>query len=150
MSDKFRHSRFLTSKVDNSMRHSIGGELLSSQGIPYSHHTYPLPGERAASRRANSVHYDPAKSGGPISGGLGSTSYAPSMLGHMGFVPARELGREYLSNIRVDIGEVDEEELYDQVGSHISALAEAMETGDDKVTIKYCCEYEYTNNRIGW
>lgn len=58
------------------------------------------------------------------------------MLGHMGFLPPRELGREYLSSIRVDVGEVDEEEMYDQVGSHISALAEAMETADDKVNVQ--------------
>lgn len=54
------------------------------------------------------------------------------MLGHMGYLPPRDLGRDYLSNVRVDVGEVDEED-YDQIGSHISALAETMETTEERV-----------------
>ena len=112
------------------MRHSIGGELLSSQGIAYAHQTYPLAGERS-SRRANSVHYDPAKQGGPHSTLTGS-NYNPSLLGHIGFLPGRESVREHHSNLRADVGEVDEDEPFD-IGSHISALAEASEGNDEKV-----------------
>jgi len=54
------------------------------------------------------------------------------MLGHMGYLPPRDLGRDYLSNVRVDVGEVDEED-YDHIGSHISALAETMEITEEKV-----------------
>ncbi|KAF9436275.1 Ral GTPase-activating protein subunit alpha-2 [Entomortierella beljakovae] len=133
MSDKFRHLRFHGSKADNPMRHSIGGELLSSQNTSYSHQTYPLSGlsvERA-SRRANSVHYDPAKQ----TGGNGGPMVPPSLLGHMGFMPGRDYVRpDFHPSVRVEIGETEEEELYDHVGSHISALTEALETNDDRLS----------------
>jgi len=144
MSDKLRHSRFLNSKVaENTMRHSIGGELLSSQGIPYPHHqNFPIAGLNAqerSSRRTNSVHYDAVKAGGASSGANAyvNSMYAPTLLGHMSFLPGRDLNREYnLSAARTDIGEVDEEESHDypQMGSQISALTEALETGDEKVS----------------
>ncbi|KAF9964855.1 Ral GTPase-activating protein subunit alpha-2, partial [Mortierella alpina] len=144
MSDKLRHSRFLSSKAaENTMRHSIGGELLSSQGIPYPHHqNFPSAGLNAqerSSRRTNSVHYDPAKAGGASSGAnaYANSMYAPTLLGHMSFLPGRDLSREYnLSAARTDIGEVDEEESHDypQTGSQISALTEALETGDEKLS----------------
>ncbi|KAI1298893.1 Ral GTPase-activating protein subunit alpha-2 [Mortierella claussenii] len=138
MSDKFRHSRFLTSKTDNTMRHSIGGELLSSQGVAYAHQTYPLSSlnlQERSSRRTNSVHYDPAKQGsGANTNANGTTMYAPTLLGHMGFLPTRELGRDHHSGAKVDVGEVDEEDPYDHVGSHISALTEALETSDEKLS----------------
>ncbi|KAF9098514.1 Ral GTPase-activating protein subunit alpha-2 [Mortierella sp. AD031] len=132
MSEKFRHSRFITSKTESPMRHSIGGELLSSQGIAYAHQTYPLAGERS-SRRANSVHYDPAKQGGPHSTQTGA-NYNPSPLGHIGFLPGRESAREHHSNLRADVGEVDEDEPFDHNGSYISALAEAAEGNDEKLS----------------
>ncbi|KAG0207363.1 Ral GTPase-activating protein subunit alpha-2 [Mortierella sp. GBA30] len=150
MSDKFRHSRFLTSKAaENSMRHSIGGELLSSQGIPYPHNhnqNFPLMGlsaQERSSRRTNSVHYDPAKQAGGTSGpnsyvNNGNLMYAPTLLGHMSFLPGREMGREYnLNATRVDVGEMEEEENYDNphVSSHISALAEALENADEKIPL---------------
>ncbi|KAF9571934.1 Ral GTPase-activating protein subunit alpha-2 [Mortierella alpina] len=144
MSDKLRHSRFLNSKAaENTMRHSIGGELLSSQGIPYPHHqNFPIAGLNAqerSSRRTNSVHYDPAKPGGGSSGvnAYANSMYAPTLLGHMSFLPGRDLSREYnLNTARADIGEVDEEESqdYPQTGSQISALTEALETGDEKLS----------------
>ncbi|KAF9987563.1 Ral GTPase-activating protein subunit alpha-2 [Mortierella antarctica] len=144
MSDKLRHSRFLNSKTaENMMRHSIGGELLSSQGIPYPHHqNFPIAGLNAqerSSRRTNSVHYDPAKPGGGSSGAnaYANSMYAPTLLGHMSFLPGRDLSREYnLNAARTDIGEVDEEESHDhpQMGSQISALTEALETGDEKLS----------------
>ncbi|CAO3569063.1 unnamed protein product [Mortierella alpina] len=144
MSDKLRHSRFLNSKAaENTMRHSIGGELLSSQGIPYPHHqNFPIAGLNAqerSSRRTNSVHYDAVKAGGASSGAnaYANSMYAPTLLGHMSFLPGRDLSREYnLSAARTDIGEVDEEESHDypQMGSQISALTEALETGDEKLS----------------
>ncbi|KAF9110043.1 Ral GTPase-activating protein subunit alpha-2 [Mortierella sp. AM989] len=134
MSDKFRHSRFLNSKADNPMRHSIGGELLSSQGIAYSHQTYPLSNlsvERPP-RRTNSVHYDPGKQ---IVSSANGVLYTPSLLGHMGFMPSRESGRvEHVSNLRTDVGETEEEELYDHTGSHISTLTETLETNNDRLS----------------
>jgi len=153
------------------MRHSIGGELLSSQGMAYSHsshihhhtiQTSPLAGlnhiqdRSSSSRRANSVHYEQAKQGGGASGvgvnlmtvsgggagggssgggpggissgGIGGSQMYTPLLGHMGFLPAREMGLG-----RVDIGEVDEDEMYDHVGTHISALTESLEANDEKV-----------------
>lgn len=119
------------------MRHSIGGELLSSQGIAYPHQTYPLTGER--SRRANSVHYDPAKQGGPNSNLAGSNVYNPSLLGHIGFLPGRDSARDHHSSLKIDVGDLDDEEPFDYIGSHISALAEAPE--GEKVARRYifCC-----------
>ncbi|KAG0300073.1 Ral GTPase-activating protein subunit alpha-1, partial [Linnemannia gamsii] len=125
MSEKFRHSRYLTSKTEAPMRHSIGGELLSTQGIAYPHQTYPLTGER--SRRANSVHYDPAKQGGPNANLAGSNVYNPSLLGHIGFLPGRDSARDHHSSLRIDVGDLDDEESFDYIGSHISALAEGTE-----------------------
>ncbi|KAG0261110.1 Ral GTPase-activating protein subunit alpha-2, partial [Linnemannia exigua] len=133
MSDnKFRHSRYLTSKAESQMRHSIGGELLSSQGIAYPHQTYPMTSER--SRRANSVHYDPAKQSGPNPNSVGSNAYNPSLLGHIGFLPGRDSAREHHSSLRIDVGEQDEDEPFDYIGSHISALAEATEGNDERLS----------------
>ncbi|ORZ10641.1 hypothetical protein BCR41DRAFT_324938 [Lobosporangium transversale] len=140
MSDKFRHSRYFTSKTENPMRHSIGGELLSSQGIPYTHQAYPLltlnAQERASSRRANSVQYDPAKQGGPNTNTSGTT-YTPTLLGHS-FLSNRDqgVGREFHSSVRataVDVGEVEDEDLYDNAGSHISTLGDVLDTSDEKL-----------------
>ncbi|KAF9982200.1 hypothetical protein BGZ65_003133, partial [Modicella reniformis] len=132
-SDKFRHSRVLSSKTDNTMRHSIGGELLT-HGNPYSHHTYPLSPlsgltfQDKSSRRTNSVHFDPARQGSVGSTTNGTPTY-------MGFLPNRDLGREYHpAAVRADIGEVQEEEVFDNPGSHISALTEAYEVSDDKLS----------------
>ncbi|KAG0348001.1 Ral GTPase-activating protein subunit alpha-2 [Podila humilis] len=141
MSDKFRHSRYLSSKTDNPLRHSIGGELLSTQGITLSHPTYSLPihasHERSSFRRANSVHYDPVKHplvGSGVAGLNGSSMYAPTLLGHMGFMPSRELGREFHSTLKADVGEVDED-LFEQDGSHISAMGDPLsEAIDDKLS----------------
>ncbi|KAG0368288.1 Ral GTPase-activating protein subunit alpha-2 [Gamsiella multidivaricata] len=138
MSDKFRHSRFLSSKTENPMRHSIGGELLSSQGVSYSHQTYPLSGlslQERSSRRANSIHYDPAKQVGPNSNASGTPMYAPTLLGHMGFLPGREAGRESQLSMKVDVGEVDEEEAYDHPGLHVSALTETPDATDEKIPL---------------
>ncbi|KAF9931791.1 Ral GTPase-activating protein subunit alpha-1 [Linnemannia zychae] len=130
MSDsKFRHSRYLTSKTESPMRHSIGGELLSSQGITYPYQTHPLTGER--SRRANSVHYDPAKQGGPNSNSAATNTYNASLLGHIGFLPGRD---SVHSSLRIDAGELDEDEPFDYIGSHISALAETPEGNDEKLS----------------
>ncbi|KAG0054973.1 Ral GTPase-activating protein subunit alpha-1, partial [Linnemannia elongata] len=133
--DNGRLSAMATSDrpMDQSpMRHSIGGELLSTQGIAYPHQTYPLTGER--SRRANSVHYDPAKQTGPTSNLTGTTVYNPSLLGHIGFLPGRDSAREHHSSLRIDVGELDDDEPFDYIGSHISALAEATEGNDEKLS----------------
>ncbi|KAG0030462.1 Ral GTPase-activating protein subunit alpha-1 [Podila clonocystis] len=140
MSDKFRHSRYLSSKTDNSLRHSIGGELLSSQGIPFAHPSYSLPiapGQERSFRRANSVHYDPSKHpliGSGVPGMNGSAMYAPTLLGHMGFMPSRELGREFHSALKADVGECDEEPF--EHGSHIPTMGElSMELTDEKLPL---------------
>ncbi|KAF9193953.1 Ral GTPase-activating protein subunit alpha-2 [Haplosporangium sp. Z 767] len=137
MSEKIRHSRYLTSKTENSMRHSIGGELLSSQGIPYAHQTFPLSGlnsQERLSRRTNSVHYESTRQSGPGSHSNGSALYAPTLLGHMGFLPSRDLGRDFHSNLRMELGDVEDDDSFDHVGSHISALTEAVETTDEKLS----------------
>ncbi|KAF9999457.1 Ral GTPase-activating protein subunit alpha-2 [Entomortierella chlamydospora] len=134
MSDKYRHSRIHTSKAENSMRHSIGGELLSSQ-TNYSHQTYPLSnltGERP-SRRTNSVHYDPNKQPGTAING--PPVYTPSLLGHMVFTPNRDSARaDHHSNLKTEIGETEDEDWNDHVGSHFSALTEGLDTNDDRLS----------------
>ncbi|KAF9579969.1 hypothetical protein BGW38_003560 [Lunasporangiospora selenospora] len=144
MSDKFRHSRFHASKADNTMRHSIGGELLSSQGIPYSYYTYPVHNvisQDRSTRRANSVHYDPAKqgshgggSGASHSNTNGSSMYAPTLLGHMGFLPNRDLTRDYHTSVKADTGDGDDDDSSDPVGSHFSTFADMMDTNDEKLS----------------
>ncbi|KAF9325237.1 Ral GTPase-activating protein subunit alpha-1 [Podila minutissima] len=140
MSEKFRHSRYLSSKTDNPLRHSIGGELLSSQGIPFAHPSYSLPiapGQERSFRRANSVHYDPSKHplvGSGVPGMNGSAMYAPTLLGHMGFMPSRELGREFPSTLKVDVGECDEEPF--EHGPHIPTMGElTAEPTDEKLPL---------------
>ncbi|KAF9285697.1 Ral GTPase-activating protein subunit alpha-1 [Mortierella antarctica] len=140
MSEKFRHSRYLSSKTDNPLRHSIGGELLSSQGIPFAHPSYSLPiapGQERSFRRANSVHYDPSKHplvGSGVPGMNGSAMYAPTLLGHMGFMPSRELGREFPSTLKADVGECDEEPF--EHGPHIPTMGElSAEPTDEKLPL---------------
>ncbi|KAF9381562.1 Ral GTPase-activating protein subunit alpha-1 [Podila verticillata] len=139
MSDKFRHSRYLSSKMENPLRHSIGGELLSTQGIPFSHPSYSLPivpGQERSFRRANSVHYDPSKHslvGSGVPGMNGSAMYAPTLLGHMGFMPSRELGREFHSTLKADVGECDEESF--EHGPHVPTMGElSTEFTDEKLS----------------
>ncbi|KAF8935660.1 Ral GTPase-activating protein subunit alpha-1 [Haplosporangium bisporale] len=140
MSDKFRHSRYLSSKMENPLRHSIGGELLSTQGIPFSHPSYSLPivpGQERSFRRANSVHYDPSKHslvGSGVPGMNGSAMYAPTLLGHMGFMPSRELGREFHSTLKADVGECDEESF--EHGPHVPTMGElSTEFTDEKLPL---------------
>ncbi|KAF9431070.1 Ral GTPase-activating protein subunit alpha-1 [Podila epigama] len=140
MSDKFRHSRYLSSKTDNPLRHSIGGELLSSQGILFAQPTYSLPnapGHERSSRRANSVHYDANKQ--PLLGtgvsSSGSAVFAPTLLGHMGFLPSRELGREFHPTFKPDLGECDEEP-FERGGSHAATMGDpSMDITDDKLPL---------------
>jgi len=107
------------------MRHSIGGELLSSQGLVYSHQMYPLSGlslQEKSSRRTNSVH-DLARQSGTISG-------------HMGFLPGRDSGREYHNAMKVDVGDMQEEEMLENAGSYVSVLTEMTEPFDEKVIVR--------------
>lgn len=62
----------------------------------------------------------------------GSAMYAPTLLGHMGFMPSRELGREFPSTLKADVGECDEEPF--EHGPHIPTMGElSAEPTDEKV-----------------
>lgn len=62
----------------------------------------------------------------------GSAMYAPTLLGHMGFMPSRELGREFHSTLKADVGECDEESF--EHGPHVPTMGElSTEFTDEKV-----------------